>query len=189
MVVVLLAASTSTSPQSQVVLVVASPSPQSERQLVFVVVLVMSLPTSPQSLVELVVVASTPTSPQSLVELVVVASTSTSPQSRVELVVVASTPSGSFATRSGGGGMEAWFQAEAASVDVSDTDSARIRTTAWRRLNSSCTQLRDFRPWTRMLPFVQYRCMTSCFRSPWCSLTVVWHSSAGVVDTHGALSS
>ena len=38
--------------------------------------------------------------------------------------------------------MEASFQAVAAFVDVSDTDSARVRTTAWRRLNSSCTQLR-----------------------------------------------
>ena len=81
--------------------------------------------------------------------------------------------------------MEAWFQAAAASVDVRDTDSARMPTTAWSRLNSSCTQLRYFRPWTRMLPFVQYRCMTSCFRSPWCSLAVVWHSSAGMADTHG----
>ena len=73
----------------------------------------------------------------------------------------------------------------AASVDVRDTDSARVRTIAWRRLNSSCTQLRHFWPWTRMLPFVQYRCMTSCFRSLRCSLAFVWHSSAGMADTHG----
>ena len=100
-------------------------------------------------------------------------------------------PSGSSAAGSGGGGggggwgREAWFQAAATSVDVRDTDSVRVRTIAWRRLDSSCTQLRHFWPWTKMLPFLQYRCMTNCFRSPWCSLAVVWHSSAGMADTHG----
>ena len=34
---------------------------------------------------------------------------------------------------------------------------------AWRRLNSSCTQLRHLRP---PLPFVQYRCMTGCRKCP-----------------------
>ena len=41
-------------------------------------------------------------------------------------VSLGSTPSGSSATGSRGGDIEAWFQAAAASVDVSDTDSARM---------------------------------------------------------------
>jgi len=49
---------------------------------------------------------------------------------------------GSSTAGSGGGGKEAWFQAAAASVDVSDIDSARTLTTAWKRLNACCTQLR-----------------------------------------------
>ena len=73
-------------------------------------------------------------------------------------VSLGSTPSGSSTAGSGGGGKEAWFQAAAVSVDVSDTDSARARATAWRRLNSSCTQLQYLGPCTSMLLFVQYRC-------------------------------
>ena len=65
------------------------------------------------------------------------------------------TPSVSSTAGSGGGGREVWFQAAAASVDVRDTDSAGVSTTAWSRCNSSCTQLRHLRRWTRMLPFVQ----------------------------------
>ena len=61
-------------------------------------------------------------------------------------VSLRSTPSGSSIAGSGGGGKEAWFQAVTASVDVSDTDSARARTTPWCRLNSFCTQLPHFRP-------------------------------------------
>ena len=45
-----------------------------------------------------------------------------------------STPSGSSTAGNRGGGRAAWFQAVAASVDVRDTDSARLRTTAWRCL-------------------------------------------------------
>ena len=57
-------------------------------------------------------------------------------------VSLGSMPSGSSTAGSGVGGKEAWFQAAAASVDVSDIDSARTLTTAWKRLNSCCTRLR-----------------------------------------------
>ena len=57
-------------------------------------------------------------------------------------VSLGSTPSGSSTAGSGGGGKEAWFQAAAVSVDVNDIDSARTSTTAWKRRNSCCTQLR-----------------------------------------------
>ena len=49
-------------------------------------------------------------------------------------VSLGSTSSGSSTAGSGGRGKEAnWFQAAAASVDVSDIDSARTVTTAWKR--------------------------------------------------------
>ena len=53
-------------------------------------------------------------------------------------VSLRSTPSGSSIAGGGEGGMEAWFQDAAASVDVKDTNLARLRSTAWSRLNSSC---------------------------------------------------
>ena len=71
-------------------------------------------------------------------------------------VSLGSTPSGFSTAGSGGGGKVAWFQAAAASVDVSDIYSAKARTTAWRRLNSFCTQLQYLGPYTRMLLFVRY---------------------------------
>ena len=49
-------------------------------------------------------------------------------------VSLGSTPSGSSTAGNRGGGRAAWFQAVAASVDVRDTDSATLRTTAWRCL-------------------------------------------------------
>ena len=49
-------------------------------------------------------------------------------------VPLGSTPSESSTAGSGGRGKEAnWFQAAAASVDVSDIDSARTLTAAWKR--------------------------------------------------------
>ena len=64
------------------------------------------------------------------------------------------------------GGRVAWFQAAAAPVYVRNIDSANHSPEALELfLHPTAT----FRPWARMLPFVQYRCMTSCFRSPWCS--------------------
>ena len=48
-------------------------------------------------------------------------------------VSLGSMPSESSTAGSGGGGKEAWFQAAAASVDVSDIDSAGTLTAAWKR--------------------------------------------------------